>query len=261
MVARQVDAPHGAENARRVMVTRGWSRVATGLAAVAVASAAACSGSAEEDEGPPILDPGAPGDDPTPVTEEDIEEAVDLSHNEADVEFMHLMIAHHGQAMEMTDLVSDRYAAEGIDTMATRMNVAQEGEISLMETWLEANVYEPGRENPAHQNYCGLDLEGHHGGEDCVELDHTHEDMQGMLTPEQMDELEAADGEEFDELFVEYMVFHHEGAIAMAEEVMREGEHPVVYTMAGDIAIEQSVEITRLQDIIDGEDDGEEEEE
>ena len=71
---------------------------------------------------------------------------------------------------------------------------------------------------------------------------------------------EAADGEEFDELFVEYMVFHHEGAIAMAEEVMREGEHPVVYTMAGDIAIEQSVEITRLQDIIDGDEDGEEEE-
>jgi uncharacterized protein (DUF305 family) len=47
------------------------------------------------------------------------------------------------------------------------------------------------------------------------------------------------------------MVFHHEGAITMAEEVMREGEHPVVYNMAGDIAIEQSVEITRLQDIID----------
>lgn len=221
------------------------------MLAVVVMGVTACTGSEDEDA-PPVLDPGAPGDEPTPVTEEEIAAAVDITHNEADFEFMHLMIAHHGQAIEMTDLVPDRYDNEDIDTIAARMSAGQSGEIDLMESWLEANVYGPGRENPAHQNYCGLNIDtGHHDGE-CVEIDHTHEDMQGMLTPEEMDELTDASGAEFDELFVDYMVYHHEGAISMAEEVVREGEHPIVYSMASEMAVEQSAEINRLRGILEG---------
>ncbi|WP_236540754.1 DUF305 domain-containing protein [Spiractinospora alimapuensis] len=222
-----------------------------------VLSAVACSGSADSAD-PPPLDPGAPGDEPSELSLADVQDATDIAHNETDADFMHRMVAHHEQALEMTDLVESRHDDPSIDTIAERMSVGQQGEIELMEAWLELNVYAPARDSPAHRNYCGLDLEGaHHDTEDCVTLDHTHEDMEGMLTPEQMDELTDASGTEFDELFVEYMVQHHEGAIVMAEEVLRDGEHPVVYNLASEMALEQAVEITRLQGILT-EDGGEE---
>lgn len=223
-----------------------------------VLTAAACSDSADS-ANPPPLDPGAPGDDPTELSLADVQDATDIAHNEIDADFMHRMVAHHEQALEMTDLVDSRHDDPDVHTIAERMSVGQLGESELMEAWLELNVYAPARDSPAHQNYCGLDLEGaHHDSEDCVTLDHTHEDMEGMLTPEQMDELTDASGAEFDELFVECMVQHHEGAIVMAEEVLRDGEHPVVYNLASEMALEQAVEITRLQGILT-EDGGEDE--
>ncbi|WP_133743089.1 DUF305 domain-containing protein [Actinorugispora endophytica] len=199
----------------------------------------------------PVLAPGAPGGTATPASEEQLAAALeDVRHNEADHDYIVAMIAHHGQALEMTALAPDRVRDPGLRTLAERIDLAQQPEIDLMEDWLETNVYGPGRENPAHQDYCGL--EGgpdHHGADGCVEPDHSA--MPGMATPEQLDELEAASGAEFDALFVELMVAHHEGGVSMAEDVMIDGRHPRVLTMANDLITDQRVEIGRLESVLD----------
>lgn len=228
---------------------RQWMVVVAGAVVVL---AAACDSSGEE--ATPILAPGAPGESASPATDEQLEAAEELGrHNEADVEFVLQMIVHHEQALEMTDLVPDRYDNDDINTIASRMSSAQELEIATMEDWLERSVYGPARENPAHQNYCGLeeqlDQDGHHGG-DCVLVELDHDDMPGMATAEELDDLADADGAEFDELFVELMVTHHEGAIEMSLDLLDNGQQPQVVEMAGDIATEQQVEINRLRGIL-----------
>ncbi|GAA3747137.1 uncharacterized protein (DUF305 family) [Spinactinospora alkalitolerans] len=224
-------------------------------AALLALGATACGGGEQEQAGDdiPVLAPGAPGESASPATDEQlaaVEES--LTHNEADFEYVSRMVAHHEQALEMTDLVPDRAEREEIGKIADRIAAAQDPEIEVMEEWLEANVYGPARENSAHRNYCGLDGgEGHDHGGDCVEVDHS--DMPGMASDAQMADLEAAEGEEFDELFVELMVTHHQGAVTMAEEELLDGRHQVVLEMANDVIAEQSVEIGRMREVL-GED-------
>ncbi|MFC7330011.1 DUF305 domain-containing protein [Marinactinospora rubrisoli] len=225
--------------------------VAAGVA-VLLAGAAGCAQSESESaDGPPVLAPGAPGESASPATEEQLAAATaSMRHNEADVEYVLKMIEHHNQALEMTELVPDRVDSGDIELIAERITTAQGPEIEVMESWLETNVFGPARENPNHQNYCGLqDEESHHGG-DCVPVDHS--DMPGMATEEQLAELEAAEGAEFDELFVELMTTHHEGAITMAEEVIAEGENVTVNQLASDVLSEQRVEIERMRTALDG---------
>ncbi|RCV50440.1 DUF305 domain-containing protein [Marinitenerispora sediminis] len=225
--------------------------VAAGTA-VLLAGVAGCAQSESDSAGgPPVLAPGAPGESASPATEDQLASATaSVQHNEADVEYVLKMIEHHGQALEMTDLVPDRVEDGDLELIADRIAAAQGPEIDVMESWLETNVYGPARENPAHQNYCGLqEQESHHGG-DCVPID--HEDMPGMATEEQLAELEAAEGAEFDELFVELMTTHHEGAVSMAEEVLSDGENVLVSQMATDVVAEQRTEIERMRRIMEG---------
>ncbi|GLU47957.1 DUF305 domain-containing protein [Nocardiopsis ansamitocini] len=217
-------------------------------AAVLGLSCVACTNGGTAADAPPVLAPGAPGESASPATEEQLAAAQDGNgHNEADVTYMVKMIMHHEQAVEMADLVPDRVENAKIRALSDRIDVAQQGELTIMEEWLDVNVYQPARRNPAHQNYCGLGGD-HHGDEaGCVELDTDHSDMPGMATPEQMAELESASGAAFDELFVKLMVTHHEGGITMAEDAMIDGRHSQVLQMANDLITDQSLEIERLE--------------
>ena len=223
---------------------------------LALLGASACTGQDEPRESANIIAPGAPGETSSPATADQIAAlAGEQGHNEADVVYLVQMIEHHAQALDMTDLVPERHLRDGIGGIAERISAAQAPEITAMESWLETNVFGPARENPAHQNFCGLQGGGgHHGGGiPACDLQVDHEDMPGMVSREDMDRLEAADGDAFDRLFVELMTEHHRGAVTMAEQVLEDGRDRTVMRMANDLIAEQNTEIGRMEAVLENE--------
>ncbi|GAB3492568.1 DUF305 domain-containing protein [Nocardiopsis coralliicola] len=226
-------------------------------AALALALSAGCSGGDGGSADPPVLQPGGPGDEATPASEEDIDAAnQEITHNEADVRYVVMMIEHHRQALVMTEAVDGDLENGGLTKIAERIEAAQDPEIDAMEKWLEDNVYGPAEGNPNYADQCGLTEwrdgadgggGGHHGGGDCP-IGVSHEDMPGMASPEQLDELEDAAGADADELFVELMTAHHEGAIEMAETASTDGKHTEVLRMASDVMAEQRADINRMEE-------------
>ncbi|WP_017574072.1 DUF305 domain-containing protein [Nocardiopsis halotolerans] len=233
---------------RRLVLAAGTALVMLGVSA--------CTGDDGVQESANVIAPGAPGESSSPATSEQIAAlAEEQGHNEADVTYLVEMIAHHSQALEMTELVPERHQREEIELIAERISAAQGPEITAMESWLEENVFGPARENPAHQNFCGLEGDGtHHGGdgdEPACELEVDHDDMPGMASEEEMEQLAAAEGDAFDWLFVELMATHHEGGITMAEDVLAEGRDQTVMRMANDVIAEQRADIARMEQILE----------
>lgn len=225
-------------------------------AALALVGTSACTGDEGEDEAN-VIAPGAPGESASPATAEEIAAlGEEQGHNEADVTYLVMMIEHHTQALEMTELVEDRYDRDDINRIAERITAAQEPEITAMESWLEEHVFEPARESSAHQNFCGLEGDGSHHDEDAdlpeCDLDVDHDEMEGMVSDEDMDRLSGAESDEFDRLFVELMTEHHEGAVTMAEDVMDQGKDQLVLEMANELIAEQNTEIARMEQILEG---------
>lgn len=191
---------------------------ATAALALAVAlTLAGCSGTGSSTGATTGTDQGA---SPTPSAQ-----AADV--NSADVMFAQMMIPHHQQAIEMADLI---LAKDGVDdrvvTLAENIKAAQQPEIDQLEAWLidwSADAYAMG----------GMD----HGD--------------GMMGDDDMTLLEAATGAEASGLFLEQMIVHHEGAIAMARAEVQDGENPGAVDMAQGIADSQTVEIAEMQDLID----------
>jgi uncharacterized protein (DUF305 family) len=144
----------------------------------------------------------------------------------AGVRFMQGMIAHHGQALVMTDLIPARTESEDIRTLGRRIEVSQKDEIARMRRWLESR----GEAMP----------EGHaHGAL-----------MPGMLTDEELDRLAASTGAEFERLFLEYMIRHHEGALVMVADLFStEGAElgPELFQLANHIDADQRTEIARMR--------------
>jgi uncharacterized protein (DUF305 family) len=183
---------------------------------------------ADVQSGPPIIQPGAPGQESKIIT---AEKAVDLSkvqHTEADVQFMQGMIGHHAQALEMTELLSTRTNSDDMRKMALRIDQSQTDEIKMMQEWLQRRGA-PLPDPHAH----------HHGGKL----------MPGMLTAEEMARLAAAKGVAFDRLFLELMIKHHEGALVMVKELFASpgaGQESEIYAFASDVDSDQRMEIDRM---------------
>jgi uncharacterized protein (DUF305 family) len=160
---------------------------------------------------------------------------------EADVHFMTGMIAHHAQALVMARLAPERDASPAVQTLAARIHISQEDEITLMQRWLR----DRGQQVPeVHIVGTTLMLHGadHH-------LQH-HANMPGMLSAEQLRELEQARGAEFDRLFLRYMIQHHRGAIVMVNELLRTdgaAQDPAVFKFASDVQVDQITEINRME--------------
>jgi uncharacterized protein (DUF305 family) len=141
---------------------------------------------------------------------------------------MQRMIPHHSQALAMTALVKDRTTNTDVTLLAQRIDVSQRDEIAQMSRWLR----ERGEQVPA----------GHEG----------HEPMPGMLTADQMGQLVAARGAQFDRLFLESMIRHHEGALAMVRELYASGGglEPATDRFARDVDADQTIEITRMREML-----------
>jgi uncharacterized protein (DUF305 family) len=146
-----------------------------------------------------------------------------------DVMFAQMMIPHHEQAIEMSELI---LAKDGVDAavvdLAEEIKAAQGPEIEQMESWLDD------------------------WGMPGMEGDMGNMGMDGMLTDAEMDELEDADGEAGTELFLEGMIEHHEGAIAMAEQHQKNGENQEALELSRSIIRSQSAEIEVMQELLGG---------
>lgn len=199
-------------------------------AALALASCSAGSSEAAPTEMPTqnVIQPGAPGQPNQTLTAvPDVPDFV----IEADVLFVRNMLQHHAQALEITRLVPERTARTDIPLFAERIEVSQEGEIDLMESWLR------------ERGEFVLDPDGTHHGADPQ--------MSGMLTPAQLAELEAATGEDFDRLFLRYMYQHHGGAVQMVEELFEAdgAQDSFVFRLVNEIDGDQRIEMDRILDM------------
>ena len=155
------------------------------------------------------------------------------SWNQADADFMTHMIHHHAQALVMAQMVPTHTETSSLQVLAGRIINAQNDEIALMQTWLrERGLPVP---DPAHMNH------GPHG---------QHMAMAGMLTPEQIQRLDAARGAEFDRLFLQGMIQHHSGAIEMVNELFSQhgaAQGDAIFKIASDINVDQETEIDRMR--------------
>ncbi|WP_128374550.1 DUF305 domain-containing protein [Streptomyces cavernae] len=151
--------------------------------------------------------------------------------NDADVMFAQMMIPHHQQALEMAKLADGRAADAGLKDIAGKIEQAQEPEIKTMTGWLES-----WNKPTAMESMPGMD--------------HGAGGMEGMMSDEDMDELKAMKGAEFDKMFAQMMIDHHNGAITMAKNEQKNGEYTDAVKMAGDIVSGQSAEVKELKAIL-----------
>jgi uncharacterized protein (DUF305 family) len=169
--------------------------------------------------------------DTTPATVAPGGSTATVALNEADIEFAQGMIAHHEQAIEMAEIALDPNvgASPEVINLATRIKGAQDPEVELMTGWLTA------------------------AGEPVV-MDtsdgHDMSSMDGMMTAEQMDTMAAMTGADFDQMWLEMMIAHHEGAISQSETVKAEGSNADVLALADQIISAQQGEITEMQALL-----------
>ena len=164
-------------------------------------------------------------------------DSVRLPYTAADVEFMSGMISHHAQAIKMAGWAPTHGASPNLVRMSERIVVGQADEIKLMQSWLRDRRQPVPDADPAGMKMKMGDMEH-------VML------MPGMLTEEQMKQLDSARGKEFDRLFLTFMIQHHRGAIDMVRQLF--GAHgaaqdETVFKFANDVEIDQSEEIQRMQ--------------
>ena len=185
-----------------------------------------------EDYSAPIIQPGMPG---SPSKILDADEATKISNTSyisADVEFLQGMIVHHEQAIVMSNMADERTNNKTIIDLAKRIDVSQEDEINFMESWLKQR-----------NEYMNKMQDKHH----------MHMGMVGMATPKQLNDLRNSNSTDFDRLFLQLMITHHDGALEMVEELKKypgNAYDPVLNEFVSDLVNDQGVEIERMNGIL-----------
>ena len=189
-----------------------------------------------QDPPPAIVQPGAPGEPTRTLTPEEAAALGRPVHGDADVRFMQGMIHHHGQALDMTELLSSRTESEEMRMLALRINISQTDEIGMMERWLGSR----GEDAPTVREENATPL-----GDDQL--------MPGMLTEREMARLAAVAGGTFDRLFLEFMIVHHEGALTMVERLFATpsaGQEADIFQYANHVDADQVIEIGRMRTML-----------
>lgn len=166
------------------------------------------------------------------------------AYTKADVAFMQGMIHHHAQAIVMARWAPTHSGRADVKVLAARIDVAQADEIALMQTWLRARRETvPDPLAPTH----------HTAGHQVSGTAMSDTLMPGMLSADQMKQLEAARGADFDRLFLTFMIQHHEGALTMTHQLFSSpgaGQETIVWQFASDVEADQSTEIERMQSML-----------
>ena len=181
----------------------------------------------------PIIKPGAPGQSSQTLTAAEAIQLSNTSFTRDDVVFMQNMIPHHAQAVEMGILVAERTNNPDIIDIASRIQNAQEDEIAYMKRWLRE------RDQSTEMDHS----------------DHMDHSMMGMATPSQMQDLADAKGTDFDRLFLQLMIPHHDGAVRMVDDLLKQpgsAYDPVLYDFINDIVNTQEAEIRQMDRLLAG---------
>ena len=155
----------------------------------------------------------------------------------ADVKFMQGMIHHHAQAVVMAGWAESHGARPDVKILAQRIDVAQRDEMAFMQRWLRERHQEA--PDPLEHYAMGHDM----AGMQMVM-------MPGMLTPQQMAQLDSARGPDFDRLFLTFMIQHHQGALTMVDQLFATpgaGQELYVFRFASDVNADQNTEIERMR--------------
>ena len=148
----------------------------------------------------------------------------------ADVEFMQGMIAHHAQAIHMSRMAEARKANPRVLKLANKIDQSQVAEIRIMQQWLRSN----GQVAPDTSSWRTMK-------------------MAGMLTEDQLKELDGSKGVDFDRAFLELMIQHHEGALQMVKDLFaapRAGQEVDVNVFANDVVTVQTAEIGAMRQML-----------
>ena len=168
------------------------------------------------------------------------EDSARRPYTAADVHFMSAMIGHHAQAIQMASWAPTHGASSSVGILCERIINAQRDEIATMQQWLRDRQQPVPDPSPMGMKMV---MDG---------VEHTML-MPGMLTEEQMKELDAARGKEFDRLFLTFMIQHHRGAVQMVKELFASygaAQDDLVFKFASDVNVDQATEIARMEKML-----------
>ena len=195
----------------------------------------------------PILQPGSPGESTKEISAEQASDIANSSYTVADVNFMQGMIVHHEQALTMSRMASQRTNSKAILDLAGRIEGSQEDEIQFMVSWL--------KDRDEDTNYKMNHMSMHHdmGHDMDHSMHHSMHKMSGMASPLQLKNLENSKSSDFDRLFLQLMIAHHDGAIDMVDDLK---EQPgsrydqLLSEFVSDLVNDQAIEIERMNRIL-----------
>jgi uncharacterized protein (DUF305 family) len=158
----------------------------------------------------------------------------------ADVEFMQGMIAHHAQALVMAAEAPTHGASTRVALFCKKVMNSQQAEIESMQNWLrDRGLPVPNPKDPHFNEMAGMP-----GMQNL---------MPGMLTPEQLKQLDQARDTAWDRLFLTFMIQHHEGALKMVADLFAApggGQGSEIFTYATGVDNDQRGEIDRMQQML-----------
>jgi uncharacterized protein (DUF305 family) len=160
--------------------------------------------------------------------------------NQADVEFATSMIPHHAQAIEMVTLTDRRPLDPAVQQLANQIRDAQVPEVETMTDWLTSWGKEVPETSIDHAN----------AGHDMGDMPSMDSDLPGMMSAEDMETLRNASDEEFQDMWLDMMVEHHQGAIEIAETEQSEGTYPDARSLAESIETSQQAEIDQIEELL-----------
>ncbi|MFC7447133.1 DUF305 domain-containing protein [Rhodococcus daqingensis] len=154
------------------------------------------------------------------------------AHNNADVMWVQMMIPHHQQAVEMAALAEGRTENAELLALAGQIKAAQDPEIAQMTGWLAEWGAPTMAADASHADM------GHGDGGD------------GMMTADQMTQLERASGADFDRAWLEMMIAHHQGAVDSSSAILTDGQSEQVKELAQKIIAGQEAEIDQMKSML-----------
>jgi uncharacterized protein (DUF305 family) len=212
------------------------SRLTTLLAAIAVS---ACASAPTTTPDAPVTPTVSARLDPVYVAKAR-QDSIRHPYTAADAEFMSHMIGHHAQAIAMSRWAPTHGASPAVQRLADRIINAQQDEIATMQNWLRDRLQPIPEATPGGMK---MTMNG---------MEHMML-MPGMLTEEQMKQLDAARGPDFDRLFLTDMIQHHRGAVSMVKDLFGTygaGQDETVFKFASDVNVDQTTEIVRMEKML-----------
>ncbi|MET7427287.1 DUF305 domain-containing protein, partial [Dactylosporangium sp. NPDC005555] len=172
--------------------------------------------------------------------------SVNPTFNNADAMFVRMMIPHHEQAVEMAALAETKATDPDIKQLAAKISTGQEAEIATMKGWLVA-WGQPTTMPSCPGMHCMPSNMMPNGTSPNGMMPSGMPMMPGMMSSADMAKLKAATGTDFDKMFLQMMVVHHQGAFTMAQAELAHGTNPDAKALAGRIVKTQQAEIVAMQ--------------